>query len=176
MAGTVGPTPTGRINGVIYNGSMSGRAHPAIDRRALTPIGVSIVTIAPATCEELPCLKRLDRHVSADTLRGKIARGEVLVARDGGAVVGWLRFGWFWDAIPFVHLIGVVETRRGRGIGTAMMSHWEQRMRDAGCTTALVSTQADERAQHFYRKLGYRDIGGFVLPGEAMELILHKTL
>ncbi len=129
-----------------------------------------------ASASERPALQRHDRHVSADTLRDKIARGEVLVARDGRAVIGWVRFGWFWDTIPFVYQIGVVASRRGQGIGTAMMTHWEQRMREAGCTAALVSTQADEQAQHFYRKLGYRDVGGFVLPGEAMELILHKSL
>ena len=31
----------------------------------------------------------------------------------------------------------------------------------------MVSTQVDEEAQHFYRKLGYKDAGGFVvdIPG-----------
>ncbi|NLV92595.1 MAG: GNAT family N-acetyltransferase, partial [Firmicutes bacterium] len=40
----------------------------------------------------------------------------------------------------------------------------------------MTSTQADEEGQHFYRKLGYRDIGGFVLPGEPLELIMIKEL
>ena len=40
----------------------------------------------------------------------------------------------------------------------------------------MTSTQADEAAQHFYRHLGYADIGGFLLPGEAYELLLYKAL
>ena len=33
----------------------------------------------------------------------------------------------------------------------------------------MTSTQVDEEAQHFYRKLGYKDAGGFVvdIPGES---------
>lgn len=42
----------------------------------------------------------------------------------------------------------------------------------------LTSTQVDEEAQHFYRKLGYKDCGGFVIdvPGyeQPMEMFLIK--
>ena len=51
-------------------------------------------------------------------------------------------------------------------------------MRAAGCGMVMTSTQVDESAQHFYRKLGYRDAGGFVvdIPGceQPMELIMVK--
>jgi hypothetical protein len=40
----------------------------------------------------------------------------------------------------------------------------------------LTSTQSDEDAQHFYRRLGYRDCGVLILPGEAGELMLLKEL
>ena len=40
----------------------------------------------------------------------------------------------------------------------------------------LTSTLADETAQHFYRKLGYRDTGSLLLPNEALEIILIKFL
>lgn len=49
-------------------------------------------------------------------------------------------------------------------------------MREYGAEVVLTSTQADETAQHLYRKRGYRDIGGFVLPGEPLELMLLKQL
>ena len=44
----------------------------------------------------------------------------------------------------------------------------------------MTSTQVDEEAQHFYRKLGYKDCGGFVVdvPGyeQPMEMIMIKAV
>ena len=44
----------------------------------------------------------------------------------------------------------------------------------------LTSTQVDETAQHFYRKLGYKDCGGFVIDipryVQPMELFLIKEI
>ena len=46
--------------------------------------------------------------------------------------------------------------------------------------TIMTSTQVDEEAQHFYRKLGYKDCGGFTVdvPGyeQPMEMIMIKAL
>ena len=60
------------------------------------------------------------------------------------------------------------------------MALWEDSLRKAGCRAAMTSTQADEGAQHFYRKLGYRDTGSLILtlPGfeQPTELILIKLL
>ena len=40
----------------------------------------------------------------------------------------------------------------------------------------LTSTRSDERAQGFYRKLGYRDCGALLLPEEPLEIILFKKI
>ncbi len=44
----------------------------------------------------------------------------------------------------------------------------------------MTSTQVDEDAQYFYRKLGYKDCGGFVVdvPGyeQPMEMIMIKAV
>ncbi len=40
----------------------------------------------------------------------------------------------------------------------------------------MTSSLANELAQHFYRKNGYQDIGGFVLPEEPLEIIFYKSL
>ena len=53
-------------------------------------------------------------------------------------------------------------------------------MKKLGYSMVFLSTQADEDAQHFYRKLGYVDCGGIVFSGtpleQAMEIILRKVL
>lgn len=44
----------------------------------------------------------------------------------------------------------------------------------------LTSTQVDEEAQHFYRKLGYKDCGGFCVDipkyEQQMEMFLIKAI
>lgn len=53
-------------------------------------------------------------------------------------------------------------------------------MKQAGYGMVMTSTQVDETAQHFYRKLGYKDAGGFVINipkyQQPMELILIKEI
>jgi hypothetical protein len=49
-------------------------------------------------------------------------------------------------------------------------------MKEKSYNKVLTSSLADETAQHFYRKRGYRDIGSFVLPGEAAEIFFLKEL
>ncbi len=53
-------------------------------------------------------------------------------------------------------------------------------MEDQGYGMLLTSTQADETAQHFYRKLGYKDCGGLIIDlpqyAQPMELFLIKTI
>ena len=49
-------------------------------------------------------------------------------------------------------------------------------MRAEGHERVMTSTQTDDCAQFFYRKLGYVGIGAFACPGDELELILYKAL
>ena len=49
-------------------------------------------------------------------------------------------------------------------------------MKAAGYALVMTSTQSDETAQHFYRRLGYVDSGALLLKDEPLEIILTKTL
>ena len=123
---------------------------------------------------------RLDRHISTAGFEEKVRTGQGLVLLEDGVPAGLLRWNLFWDEHPFCNLLYVEAARRRRGLGRRFMTRWEEDMRTRGHALALTSTQADEEAQHFYRKLGYRDCGGLVLgaPGyeQPMELILMKRL
>lgn len=122
----------------------------------------------------------LDRHLPQERLAEKIVLRQALVIEEDHRVAGILRWNLFWDLIPFCTLLYIAEGRRGRGLGRALMTFWEAEMRAQGHPLALTSTQADEDAQHFYRKLGYRDCGGLILNTEGLpqptELILRKEL
>lgn len=123
---------------------------------------------------DLEILLQNDKHVSAEILKKKIADKNILVAEACGEFAGWLRYNFFWDEIPFMNMLFVTEKLRGKGIGAGLVREWEKLMSEQGYKILLTSTQADEYAQHFYRKLGYRDLGGFVPFGEEYEIILGK--
>jgi ribosomal protein S18 acetylase RimI-like enzyme len=61
-----------------------------------------------------------------------------------------------------------------------MMGFWEKEMQQRGHKMLLTSTQVDEEAQHFYRKLGYQDAGSLLITipeyQQPMELFLVKRI
>lgn len=91
-------------------------------------------------------------------------------------MIGWLRWGLFWDELPFMNRLHVAESRRGEGVGSLLVREWELACGRAGHTTVMTSTLSAESAQHFYRKLGYIDAGCLLLPGESAEILFTKQI
>ena len=135
-----------------------------------------MVSIRSAGAADLSWLCERDRHVDPDELAGIVRLERVLLVEVDGRAAGWLRWGKFWDEIPFMNMLFVDSEVRREGAGRRLVQHWETAMRQAGHTQVLTSTLADESAQHFYRRLGYVDCGGLLLPGEATEIFLRKDL
>ena len=125
---------------------------------------------------DLPFLCASDQHVARAGLAALVSAGRVLVAEVDGVLTGLLRWGLFWDEVPFMNLLWVVPQWRGRGIGTGLVRAWEESCRTSGQPFVLTSTSSAERAQHLYRRLGYVDSGSLLLPGEPLELVLRKSL
>ena len=117
-----------------------------------------------------------DKHISSENLKKKLCDKNILIAETGEEFAGWLRYNLFWDEIPFMNMLFVLEEFRGTGIGGSLVTEWERLMSAQGHKMLLTSAQADEFAQHFYRKLGYKDLGGFTPFGEEYEIILGKHL
>jgi GNAT superfamily N-acetyltransferase len=135
-----------------------------------------MVSIRPAGPADLSWLRERDRHVDPVELAAVVDQERVLLVEVDGRAAGWLRWGKFWDEIPFMNMLFVDADVRRAGVGRGLVQHWETAMRQAGHTQVLTSTLADESAQHFYRRLGYVDCGGLLLPGEATEIFLRKDL
>jgi ribosomal protein S18 acetylase RimI-like enzyme len=132
--------------------------------------------IAFAESEDLDYLAGEDHHVPRGVIEQKIERREILMLHHDGQRAGLLRWGYFWDEIPFMNLLWVQEELRGIGFGTRLVAFWEDEMRKAGYAEVMTSTLSSERAQHLYRRLGYEDCGCLLLRDEPLEIILSKTL
>ena len=125
---------------------------------------------------DLDTLTALDKHVSASELENCINLRRVIIDEEDGKLIGWLRFGLFWDNTPFMNMLFIIDGERGKGLGTALCDFWECEMQTQGYDTVLTSTLSNESAQHFYRKRGYKDCGSLILPNEPLEIILMKEL
>ena len=121
-----------------------------------------------------------DRHLSESEFLLKVRDKRGYVIKDDEKPIGVLRYNLFWDVVPFLSLIHFEEQYRGKGFGKKAMVHWEKEMRMLGYKATMTSTQVDENAQHFYRKLGYKDAGCLVLdiPGyeQPLEMFMIKSL
>ena len=132
------------------------------------------------TTEDKPFWYSIDKHLPEKEFYKKIRdnQGYILIVDD--KPVGLLRYNLFWDNTPFCTLIYIEEQHQKQGWGRLLMTHWEQDMRKQGYGMVLTSTQVDEDAQHFYRKLGYKDCGGLTVdvPGyeQPMEMFMVKQL
>lgn len=132
--------------------------------------------IRAATQSDLPWLQEHDRHIGMDEMRESVRRGRILLAEQAGQIIGWLRWSLFWDEIPFMNMLYLLEGHRRQGLGQALVSRWEEDMRLQGHRRVMTSSQANEEGQHFYRRLGYQDAGALLLPGEPLEIIFIKEL
>ena len=122
----------------------------------------------------------LDRHLPEAGFEEKVKNKQGYVLWNEGKIVGVLRYNLFWDNTPFCTLLFIDEKYRGQGLGRLLMDRWESDMKSQDYGMLMTSTQVDEEAQHFYRKLGYKDCGGFVVdvPGyeQPMEMIMIKAV
>ena len=125
---------------------------------------------------DLDALRERYRRISPDVLKKKISAKEVLVARCEGQIVGWLTYTLLYDTVPFVNLLVVAEGYRGKGLGTQLVRFWEDEGRRAGADAVMTSSMANEQGQHFWRKMGYRDVGGLLLADEPLEVFFRKDL
>ena len=121
---------------------------------------------------------KLDKHLPEAEFTNKVRDKRGYILSDDNKPIGLLRYNLFWDNIPFCTLLFIDREYQNKGYGKRLMEYWENDMKSQGYGMLLVSTQVDEAAQHFYRKLGYKDCGGLVIdiPGYAqpMEMFMVK--
>lgn len=133
------------------------------------------MTIRKADTHDIDVLLQYDKHITREELTNSINLGRVYVAEESNQFCGWLRYNLFWDNTPFMNMLYFLEGFRNKGYGRQMVEHWENEMKNMGYKQVLTSTQSDETAQHFYMKLGYKTIGGFLIGNDPFEMIMIKS-
>ena len=118
--------------------------------------------------------KYLDEALFADKIKKN--QGFVFIDDATNKVLGILRYNLFRDSIPFCTLLYVDEECRGKGFGKSLLKAWERNMRIKGYNHVLISTQANEDAQNFYRHLGYKDSGSLLFDKQPTELFMYRTI
>ena len=134
------------------------------------------MTIRYAEITDYLWLKEHEKYISDKILKTKIEKKEVYIVHEDKEIAGWLRYNLFWDNVPFMNKIFLLEEYRRRGIGRELVNYWEEKMKEQGYQNVLTSTQSNEEGQHFYRKIGYTEIGSIKYLEEPLEIIFYKKL
>ena len=135
-----------------------------------------MIEIRFATSQDYDYLVHNDRQIKPEVVKKKIEDADIIVVLDNEQNIGWLRFNYFWDEIPFMNMLWIEEDYRRKGIGTRLVNFWETEISQRDKNQVMTSTLSDETAQHFYRKLEYQDCGSLLLPDEALEIFFLKSL
>ena len=122
----------------------------------------------------------LDKHLPEVEFEKKVRDKQAYVLLESGKNVGILRYNLFWDNTPFCTMLFVDWNYQKKGYGSNLLDFWEKDMKNKGYGIVLTSTQVDETAQHFYRKMGYKDCGALVInvPNyeQPMEMFMIKAI
>ncbi|RTE07102.1 GNAT family N-acetyltransferase [Paenibacillus whitsoniae] len=135
------------------------------------------MNIVFASDSDYEYIKERDHHMLEYLILPKIRQNEIFILKnDDCGNIGWMRYSYFWDNTPFMNMLWIDAPYRKKGTGTKAVLFWEDEMKRNGFKLLMTSTLASEEAQHFYRKLGYRDSGCLLLEGEPLEILLTKSL
>lgn len=132
--------------------------------------------IRVAELKDFNLINQHDKHIAETECAKLLTAGRIFIAEENGDFVGRLRYNYFWDNIPFLNMLYISDKYREKGYGKKLVEFWESEMRNFGFNLVLTSTPSNESSQHFYYKLGYKAIGGFLIRSEPYELILSKEL
>ncbi|MDC7290216.1 GNAT family N-acetyltransferase [Blautia schinkii] len=122
----------------------------------------------------------IDQHVNDNEYNKRVYTKTGYIMWEKDVPVGIMHYSVLWDNIPFLNFLFVDKKYRNKRVASQTLAFWENQMKQQGYKMTMVSTQADEDAQHFYRKLGYIDCGGLVFNhtpfDQPMELFFRKVL
>lgn len=88
--------------------------------------------------------KALENHPNDEWILKAINHQEIIIAILANELIGYLKFTYFWQGLPFIQLIKVKKELRGNGTGKAMLQFLEDYTKQQGQHVILSSSQANE--------------------------------
>ena len=79
-----------------------------------------------ANKNDITTLKKYDKHICEIELKNSINAKRILILLHNDTFIGWLRFNLFWDNIPFMNMLYMLEDYRGKGYGKQLVGFWEK--------------------------------------------------
>lgn len=151
-----------------------------IDRKRVSPISKAEI---PFSCPgDYETVLALDPYFSPVILQKKpeTSPEQNLLLFCDDKPAGLLCWHLFWDYIPYTHYLHIPGAFRARGFAKQLLTFLENAMQQEGWPTVMASIPSDAPAQYFYRRMGYRDAGCFLLNEgplrQAPELFFIKQL
>ena len=126
--------------------------------------------------KDLAFLRSFTSEPGDQQLLAQIRDGRLRIIESSEGAVGFIKFCVLWEVLPFIEVIVIRDDCRGRGIGREAIRDWEKEMCGGSFQRIIVSTQADETAQYFWRRIGYQDCGSLALPGRPVELFMYRDI
>jgi len=112
---------------------------------------------------------------AAPLVRAHVERSELLVADDGGVLVGFIAYRTDWFQCAFVSLVVVAEPARRRGVARALFEEVGRRSPSPRLFSSTEETNAVSIQMH--RALGFVPAGHIDhLPQGYRELLFYKRL
>ncbi len=131
--------------------------------------------------DDLPAIREIDLLFEghphpADVLRRAVTEGQIVLAESAGeGLVGYVRWGYFWDSIPLCLTARVKPEHRRRGLGRRLYEHIEDTFRRSGCRFWLSSTEeTNENSQRFHGACGFRPVGTLAELGQSEREIFYR--
>ena len=136
--------------------------------------------IEVVTNDDKEFVMSIDTHVNDNGYKNRVFTKSGYIIWESNQRIGIMMHCILWDNLPFLNFIFIKEEFRGKGFAKQAILNWEQEMKNQGYKMTLISTQADEGAQHLYRKIGYVDCAGLLFNGtpfdQPMEVFFRKVL
>jgi ribosomal protein S18 acetylase RimI-like enzyme len=137
------------------------------------------VKISKATLNQFEECRRWDQFNRDQVLREKIERGFIYLAYFDSDCLGYLRWDFFWNRLPYLCLIVVKKEQRGRGVGQQLLTKWMEDLKQKEYKFCLSSSQENEPpAVEWHLKQGFREIGRLATLNDdgSVEIFLRKEL
>ncbi len=135
-----------------------------------------MITLRPAVSSDLAFLETRAEPPDREVVACQIRNGRLQLIEWDSQPVGLIKTYVLWERLPFMEVLCVEEAKRGQGYGTCAVRLWESELMARGFDLAVISTQAQGTAQHFWRKIGYSDCGLLTTKGNPQEIFMQRAL